>query len=51
VKGYPNLEIAGFPRNKFKFSVPWNNCGVEHFIDLLSKSEKTPNTQFSLWGS
>jgi len=44
VKGYPNSEIAGFPRKKFKFYVQVKFSGVEHFIDLLSKSEKTPNT-------
>jgi len=25
VKGYSNLEIAGFPRNKFKFGVQFDN--------------------------
>jgi len=25
VKGYSNLEIAGFPRNKFKFGVQFND--------------------------
>jgi len=29
VKGYSNLMIAGFPRNRFKFSVYQKTNGVE----------------------
>lgn len=44
MKGYPNMVIAGFPRNKFKFSVSYLLSGVEHFIVGLSLTKKTPNT-------
>jgi hypothetical protein len=44
VKGYANVVIAGFPRNKFKFSVFLMMIGVEHFTVGLSLTKKTPNT-------
>jgi len=38
------VVIAGFPRNKFKFSVSLYFIGVELFTYQLSWFKKTPNT-------
>jgi hypothetical protein len=47
VKGYPNVEIAGFPRNKFKFSVSVSVPPDRHFKCAETDSGRAT----SLWGS